>query len=85
MKSETEVRAHLARWVAERSQRVLAEEISGDTPILERRLITSVQVMDLILEIEQLSGKSIDVSRLKPGVFKDIDTIYRNFFAGQTV
>ena len=83
MKSETEVRAHLARWVAERSQRVLAEEISGDTPFLERRLITSVQVMDLILEIEQLSGRSIDVSRLKPGVFKDIDTIYRNFFAGQ--
>jgi acyl carrier protein len=85
VKSEPEVRAHLARWVAERSQRVLAEDISGDTPILERRLITSVQVMDLILEIEQLSGKSIDVSRLKPGVFKDIDTIYRNFFAGQTV
>jgi hypothetical protein len=82
VKSEVEVRAHLARWVAERSQRVLTEEISGDTPILERRLITSVQVMDLILEIEQLSGRSIDVSRLKPGVFKDIDTIYRNFFAG---
>jgi acyl carrier protein len=83
VKSEAEVRAHLARWVAERSQRVPAEEISGDTPILERRLITSVQVMDLILEIEQLSGRSIEVSRLKPGVFKDIDTIYRNFFAGQ--
>ena len=82
MKSEAEVRAHLARWVAERSRSVLAEEICGNTPILERRLITSVQVMDLILEIEQLSGKSIDVSRLKPGVFKDIDTIYRNFFAG---
>jgi acyl carrier protein len=83
VKSETEVHAHLARWVAERSQSVLAEEISGDTPILERRLITSVQVMDLILEIEQLSGRSIDASRLKPGVFRDIDTIYRNFFAGQ--
>ncbi len=82
MKSEAEVRAHLARWVAERSRSVLAEEISGNTPILERRLITSVQVMDLILEIEQLSGRSIDVSRLKPGVFKDIDAIYRNFFAG---
>jgi hypothetical protein len=82
--SEPEIRAHLARWVAERSRTILAEEISGSTPILERRLITSVQVMDLILEIEHLSGKSIDVSRLKPGVFKDIDTIYRNFFAGQT-
>jgi len=82
VKSEPEVRTHLARWVAERSRSVQAEEISGNTPILERRLITSVQVMDLILEIEQLSGRSIDVSRLKPGVFKDIDTIYRNFFGG---
>ena len=38
MKSEAEVRAHLARWVAERSRSVLAEEISDNTPILERKL-----------------------------------------------
>ena len=81
MKTEGEVRAHLARWVAERSRSVREEEITGDTPILEKRLITSLQVMDLILEIEELSGKPIDVSRLKPGVFRDIDTIYRKFFA----
>jgi len=83
VKNEAEIRAHLARWVAERSNHPRPEEISGDTAILEQRLITSLQVMDLILEIEELSGNSIDVSRLRPGVFRDIDTIYRNFFARQ--
>ena len=37
--------------------------------------------MELILEIELLKGDSLDVSRLRPGAFRDIDTIYKNFFA----
>jgi len=31
--------------------------------------------------IEELSGRRIDVERLKPGVFRDIDTIYKGFLA----
>lgn len=79
--TEAEVRARLAGWIAEKSGRVSPEEISGDTPILERRLLTSLQIVDLILAIEEVSGRRIDVSKLKPGVFRDIDTIYRAFFA----
>jgi acyl carrier protein len=79
--TETEVRARLASWIAGKSGQVSAEEISGDTPILERRLLTSLQIVDLILAIEELSGRRIEVSKLKPGVFRDIDTIYRAFFA----
>ena len=36
--------------------------------------------MDLIFFLEQLSGRDIEVDDLKPGVFRDVDTIYRNFF-----
>ena len=81
MKSELEIRAHLAHWVSERSKHARAEEISGDTAILERRLITSLELMELILEIEGLSGQSLDVSGLRPGDFRDINTIYEKFFA----
>jgi hypothetical protein len=35
--------------------------------------------MDLILFVEEISGKEIDVEGLKPGAFKDIDTIIKNF------
>ena len=80
MKNESEIRTHLARWVAERSN-TRPEDISGATAILDQRLITSLQLMELILEIELLAGNSLDVSRLRPGAFRDIDTIYKNFFA----
>ena len=83
MKTEPQVRAHLASWVAERSKSARPEEISGETAILEQRLITSLQLMELILEIEGLSGRPVDVSRLRPGDFRDIDTIYTKFFAGR--
>jgi acyl carrier protein len=83
VKTEPQIRAHLASWVAERSKSAHPEEISGDTAILEQRLITSLQLMELILEIEGMSGKAVDFSRLRPGDFRDIDTIYKKFFAGR--
>ena len=82
MSREAEIREALKQWIAGKSGKIRAEEIADDTPILGRRLITSLQVMDLILKVEELSGKPIDASRLKPGVFKNIDAIYETFFEG---
>ncbi len=36
---------------------------------------------DLILSIEELAGHAVDVEQIKPRVFRNIDTIYRGFFA----
>ena len=81
MKDEQALRAGLRQWVVTRSGKLQLADLSDDTPILERRIITSLQVMDLILYIEEASGRAIDVARLKPGAFRDIDTIWKNFFA----
>ena len=43
--------------------------------------VGQINLKDLILFIEEHSGRAIDVEQLKPGVFRNIDTIYRNFFA----
>jgi acyl carrier protein len=77
---EAAVKRRLREFVVERSGRVRPDEVADDTPILERRIITSLQVLDLILLVEELSGRPLDASSLKPGVFRDIDTIYRSFF-----
>ena len=53
--------------------------ISDNTPIFESGLLKSIQIMDLILFVEEISGKEVDVEGLKPGSFKDIDTIIKNF------
>lgn len=73
------LREALRDWVVAVGKRICREELRDDTPLLEKRIITSLQVMDLILFIEALTGKAVDVERLKPGLFKDIDTISRNF------
>jgi len=79
MKSETEIKADLRDWIV-RKGKIQAEEINDKTPFLEQRIISSVQLMELILFMEDLSGNAIDVKSLKKGMLRDIDTIYANFF-----
>ena len=81
---EAAVKRSLRRFVAETSGKLRPDEVADDTPILERRLINSLQVMDLILHVEELSGRAVEVSRLKPGVFRDVNAIFANFFGTRT-
>ena len=37
--------------------------------------------MELILFLEQLSDRPVEIDRLKPGVFRDINSIYSGFFS----
>ena len=80
MKTESEIRQSLRDWIVKMNGKIQASDIHDDTPIIERRIITSLQLTDLILMLEKLSDNPIDVEMLKPGVFRDINTIYRNFF-----
>ena len=69
----------LRAWVVRVNGKVAPADIGDDTPILERRLVTSLQVLDLVLFIEDLAGDEIDAERLQAGVFQDINTICANF------
>ena len=80
MMSETEIKESLKQWIADKNGKVQACDLRGDTPVIEQRIISSLQIMDLILYLEKLRGVSIEVESLKPGVFKNIDAIYENFF-----
>jgi len=78
-----ELKQALRDWVVQTSRKIDSAQLTDDTPIIEQRIITSLQVMDLILFIEKLGKKSVDVESLKPGVFRNINSIYSNFFAEQ--
>ena len=82
MKTQVEIRETLRDWIVRTSGKVKASDVQDDTPILERRIVKSLDVMDLILFLEELRGRPIDVESLKPGVFRDIDAIWTNFFDG---
>ena len=76
----TNVKDALRAWIRERNPDVPADEPADDTRLIERRYLTSLQVADLLLYIEELRGAPVDPSRLKPGVFASIDAIHAAFF-----
>jgi acyl carrier protein len=80
MRTETEIREALRDWIVKTSGKIQPEQLNDETPIIEQRIISSLQVMDLIFFIEKLSNKSIEVESLKVGVFRNINAIYDNFF-----
>ncbi len=81
--SELAFRQSLRDWIRDHGK-LGGAELADDTPIIERRIVTSLQVMDLILHLEELRGSPIDVEGLKPGSFRSIDAIVAHFFAGSS-
>lgn len=55
------------------------DTVSDDTPLLEERVITSFDVMDLLFHLEQASGRRITRTQMIPGSFRDIRTIAQVF------
>ncbi len=80
MSTETEIREALRVWIVKTNGKIELEQLNDETPIIEQRIISSLQVMDLIFFIEKLSKKSIEVESLKVGVFRNINAIYATFF-----
>ncbi|MBW3565724.1 MAG: hypothetical protein KY459_13470 [Acidobacteria bacterium] len=57
------------------------ENLSDSTPLIEEGILTSVQVPDLLLFIEELRGRPVEIDELGPGAFQSIDVIMQRFFA----
>ena len=76
----TDTRDALRQWIAGVSNKATLENLADDTPLFRNGILKSVQVSDLILYIEELAGRAVDMEQIKPGVFRDIDTIYCSFF-----
>lgn len=79
--TESEVRDAIRSWIGGHNPDVDIGQIADDTPLIERRYLTSLQVADLLLYVEELHRSPVDPSRLQPGVFRSIDSIYAAFFA----
>lgn len=81
MSQEQEIKHRLSAWLAEQSSAFNGEVIPYDLAIIEQRIITSVQIMDLILYLEHLRGEPINPLQIKAGAFASINAIYQHFFA----
>lgn len=81
MIAEDECKSRLRDWVFQNSKKDPPEPVNNGTMIIEEKVISSVQILDLVLFLENIAGISIDLGVLRPGSFKNVDTIYQVFVA----
>ena len=77
--SENETKNLIKNWILDMNSSLKSEDVSYDTPILEKKLISSLQVMDLILYLEKLKKGAISLDNMKPESFQNINSIYSSF------
>lgn len=77
-----EIESSLRRWILDRHPSYDPSRLTDETPLIEERLLTSIQVMDLVLFLEDLSGKPVDMTRLQKGAFATMASIRQAFFPG---
>lgn len=78
---EAQLRDALRAWVRKHSPAPVGDEFSDTTPLIASGHLTSLQVTDLLLFVEELRQAPLDPASLRPGVFRDVDTIYATFLA----
>lgn len=78
---EQEVRAKLRDWIAKHAKKPLAADFNDETPVLELGILSSLDVVEFVLFIENLRGDEVDADNIEPEAFTNINTLHSAFFA----
>ena len=77
-----EVRAQLRDWILKNGKVKDPAALTGETPLVASGILSSLQIMELILFLERAADVAIDVEQLRPGTFKNMDSILASFLPG---
>jgi acyl carrier protein len=69
----------LRAWILEHGQRISDAELTDETPLLERRILSSLQIADLLLFLEELRGTPVELEGLSGASFRDLGAMSRAF------
>jgi hypothetical protein len=72
-------REALRDWILERRPDVDPTALRNDTPLLKSRLLTSLDLLELIVFLERLRARPVRVEELRVGAFHDLDALCLNF------
>jgi acyl carrier protein len=68
----------LREWILAHGK-LNGSELTDETQLLEERVLSSLQIMDLILFLEQLRGAPVDVEQLRGESFRDLRSLRASF------
>ena len=69
----------LRAWIVEHGQRVDDATLRDDTPLLEQRILTSLQLAELLLFLEELRARPVDLEGLTGASFRDLGSMMTAF------
>jgi hypothetical protein len=69
----------LRSWILANGQRIDAADLRDDTPLLEQRILTSLQLAELLLFLEELREKPVDLEGLTGASFRDLASMVKAF------
>jgi hypothetical protein len=69
----------LRSWILDNGQRIDAAELDDDTPLLEKRILTSLQLAELLLFLEELREQPVDLESLTGAAFRDLGSMVKAF------
>jgi acyl carrier protein len=79
--TENEIRGQLRDWIFNRAKHKPAS-LTDDTPLLDKGVLTSLDIVELVLFIERLrGGAEVAVEDLDPAAFHNVNAMYAAFFA----
>lgn len=81
---ETAIRARLRGWILAHAKVDGPGDLTDQTPLLATGLLSSLDIVELVLFLEELRGEEIDTDEIEPDVFVSVDAIWTGFFAGRT-
>jgi acyl carrier protein len=77
--NNSNARKAIREWIFRKAKSVEEATFTDQTLIIEEGLITSVDVLELFLLIEELGEIEIDATELEPDMLESIDRICQTF------
>jgi len=71
----------LREWIGSKAGSAEQAQITDQTLIIEAGLISSVDVLELLMLIEELGETEVDATELEPGMLESIDRICETFLS----
>jgi acyl carrier protein len=81
MLSEGELNGRIRDWVAKNGQRQDLGRVSDETDLIASGALDSMGFIELLIYVESIIGRNIDLSDFDPSVFTSIQGLARSILA----
>jgi hypothetical protein len=80
MRDRDEVIAALRTWLLQRRPTLAPEALTADTDIVQTRILESLQLVEFLLYVERLCGRTVLVEGLDPRELRSLSAIYARYW-----